>query len=57
MGVPGNQHFLYYNFARNHDRLLVRKSSGSGYTQRTPAMASRIPDHNWSVQQIAPLLE
>jgi IS1 family transposase len=42
-------HFLHYNFARVH------KSLSSPYP-RTPAMASGVADHPWTLQEIAGLL-
>ena len=50
-------HFFYYNFCRNHESLRVRKSSGSGYVQRTPAMAAGITKYQWSLGQLAGLLD
>ena len=44
-----SQHFLHYNFARVH------KSLSSPYP-RTPAMASGVADHPWTLQEIAGLL-
>jgi Zn-dependent protease with chaperone function len=38
-------HFMYYNFARIHQRLGT-----------TPAVAARVADHVWSVEEIAGLL-
>ena len=39
-------HFMYYNFARIHQTLMV-----------TPAMESGVSDHVWSVEEIAGLLD
>lgn len=39
-------HFMYYNFARIHQTLRV-----------TPAMAAKVADHVWSIEQIVGLLE
>ena len=50
-------HFMHYNFGRNHESLRVRKSSGSGYVQRTPAMAAGVADYKWSLGDIAGLLD
>jgi IS1 family transposase len=49
--VENHQHmtalfFFYYNFARIHQTLRI-----------TPAMASRISDHVWSVEEIVGLLD
>jgi len=48
--------FLYYNFARPHQSLRVRKADGT-FTKRTPAMAAGIADHVWSTWEIASLLD
>lgn len=37
-------HYMYYNFGRIHQSLRV-----------TPAMASGVSDHVWSVEEIANL--
>lgn len=39
-------YFLYYNFCRVHQTLLV-----------TPAMEAGISDHAWSIQEVVKLLE
>jgi hypothetical protein len=39
-------HYVHYNFARIHQTLRV-----------TPAMATGIADHVWSLEQIAGLLD
>lgn len=38
-------HFMHYNFAKIHKTLRI-----------TPAMAAGIPDHVWSLEEIAGLL-
>jgi hypothetical protein len=42
-------HFMHYNFARPHRSLKERYP-------RTPAMAARVADHVWSLEEIAALL-
>ncbi len=49
-------HFMYYNFGRNHQSLRVRRENGS-YVQRTPAMAADVASYQWSLSQIAGLLD
>jgi len=39
-------HFMYYNFARQHQTLRV-----------SPAMEAGISDHLWSLEEIAALAE
>ena len=39
-------HFMYYNFCRRHQTLGM-----------TPAMASGLTDHEWSIDEIVALLE
>jgi hypothetical protein len=39
-------HFMHYNFARTHQTLGM-----------TPAMASGVSDHKWSLEEIAALLD
>ena len=46
--------FLYYNFARPHHSLRVKRADGT-YEKRTPAMAAGISDHVWSTWEIAAL--
>jgi hypothetical protein len=41
-------HFMHYNFARPHKTL-------ANLYPRTPAMASGIADHAWSLREIAEL--
>ncbi len=38
-------HFMHYNFCRVHQTLRV-----------TPAMAARIADHVWSIEEVLALL-
>jgi IS1 family transposase len=40
-------HYMHYNFARPHQSL----------DGRTPAMAAGVADHNWTLQEIAGLLD
>ena len=47
--------FMYYNYARPHQRLRGKNADGS-YTRRTPAMAAGLSDHVWSTWEIAELL-
>ena len=49
-------HFMYYNFGRFHQSLRVRRPNGS-YTQRTPAMAAGVSTYQWSLGQLAGLLD
>jgi len=49
-------HFFYYNFCRNHESLRVRNADGT-YTQRTPAMAAGVAKYQWSLTQLAGLLD
>lgn len=44
--------FMYYNFARPHQSLRVKRPNGT-YQKRTPAMAAGVAHHIWSVQEIA----
>ena len=39
-------HFMYYNFCRHHQTLGM-----------TPAMASGLTDHEWSISEVVALLE
>ena len=43
-------HFMYYNFARTH------KSLSKPYPQ-TPAMATGVATHVWTLEEIAGLLD
>jgi hypothetical protein len=43
-------HFLYYNYARPHASL-------KDPYPRTPAMAARVADHVWTLEEIAALLD
>lgn len=45
-------HFMYYNFGRPHQTL----SKETGY-KTTPAMAARVTDHVWSIEEIVGLLD
>lgn len=49
-------HFMYYNFGRFHQSLRVRRPNRT-YAQRTPAMAAGVASYQWSVGQIAGLLD
>jgi IS1 family transposase len=49
-------HFFYYNFCRNHESLRVKNADGT-YTQRTPAMAAGVAKYQWSLTQLAGLLD
>jgi len=49
-------HFFYYNFCRNHQSLRV-KVGDRRYVQRTPAMAAGIAKYQWSLNQLAGLLD
>ncbi len=44
-------HFMYYNFARPHKTLTPKASIGV-----TPAMASGITSHIWTIEDIVRLL-
>lgn len=39
-------HFMHYNFARRHQTLRV-----------SPAMAARVADHLWTIEEIVALLD
>ena len=43
-------HYMHYNFARPHRSLKERYP-------RTPAMAARVADHIWTLEEIAALLD
>jgi IS1 family transposase len=45
-------HFMYYNFARPHQTLTKAAS-----TPTTPAMATGVADHVWTLAEIAGLLD
>lgn len=49
-------HFFYYNFCRNHQSLRI-KQTGGNYKQRTPAMAAGVAGYQWSLTQLAGLLD
>lgn len=49
-------HFMYYNFGRFHQSLRIKQANGT-YTQRTPAMAGGVCSYQWSLSQIAGLLD
>ncbi len=49
-------HFMHYNFGRYHQSLRQRRPDGK-YTKRTPAMAAGIAEYQWSLGQIAGLLD
>jgi len=40
-------HYMYYNFARPHQALMGK----------TPAMQAGIADHQWTITEIAALLD
>ena len=44
-------HFMYYNFCRPHQALNDNKALGI-----TPAMAARVADHQWSINEVVQLL-
>jgi len=46
-------HFMCYNFARPHQSL---KTKDQPYP-RTPAMAARVADHVWSIEEVVALLD
>lgn len=43
-------HFMYYNFCRSHKSLNLKRSLGV-----TPAMASGVADHQWSIEEVVKL--
>jgi hypothetical protein len=45
--------FLYYNFARPHQSLRMKRANGTW----TPAMAAGYSDHVWNTYEIAQLLD
>ncbi len=45
-------HFIHYNFARPHMTLTKKHGRST-----TPAMAAGIPDHVWTLTEIAGLLD
>lgn len=45
-------HFMHYNFARPHETLTTRNLA-----LPTPAMAARVADHVWSVEEVMGLIE
>jgi hypothetical protein len=45
-------HFMYYNFARPH--MTVNKESKY---PTTPAMAARVADHVWTIDEVVNLLQ
>lgn len=45
-------HFMYYNFARIHKTLTPNGSVGV-----TPAMAARVSDHIWTIEEIVKLID
>ena len=49
-------HFMHYNFGRFHQSLRQRRPDGT-YAKRTPAMAAGVADYQWSLTQIAGLLD
>lgn len=48
-------HCTHYDFARPHQSLTVRTSSGTA--KRTPAMAAGVSDRIWSLTDLAGLLD
>jgi hypothetical protein len=48
-------HFMHYNFARPHTSLSVPQEDGPAIKQ-TPAMATGVADHIWTLTEIAELL-
>ena len=53
MAAAVSLHFLHYNF---YNFARVHKSLSDPYPQ-TPAMATGIADHVWSLEEIAGLLD
>jgi len=49
-------HYMHYNFARVHTSLTIINADGTT-TKRTPAMASGVADHVWTLREIAALLD
>lgn len=49
-------HFFYYNFCRFHESLRIKNADGT-YTRRTPAMAAGVATYQWSLTQLAGLLD
>ena len=45
-------HLMYYNFGRSHETL----TKAAGKVKTTPAMASGVADHVWSIEEIVGLL-
>jgi hypothetical protein len=44
--LHGPVHFMHYNFCRVHQTLRI-----------TPAMASGVADHVWSIEELVSLLD
>lgn len=42
----------YYNFCWDHKSLRIRNDSDGLYQHRSPAMAARITDHIWSMEEL-----
>jgi IS1 family transposase len=49
-------HFMHYNFARPHKTLLLPQAD-SPAIKRTPAMATGITDHIWTLEEIVRLAD
>ena len=49
-------HYMHYNFVRVHSSLTIHNEDGSTL-KRTPAMATGVTDHVWTLREIAGLLD
>jgi hypothetical protein len=47
-------HFMRYNFARPHKSLTIKAEDG-GSIKQTPAMATGVADHVWTLTEVAAL--
>jgi hypothetical protein len=45
-------HYMHYNFCRPHQSLRLQDEKGQKGIQRTPAMACKLTDHVWSIEEM-----
>lgn len=50
-------HMMHYNYCRPHATLSKGETKGATGTKTTPAMAAKITDHVWTIEEVLGLMD